>query len=95
VLLSSVAPPGSNFEDTPLQDFEWLVMHELGHTLGLGHPTNIDSIDLMGYGWIGENQPPPILSDCDVDALAFIWAWALDGTSPSPPTSGLYDCLQS
>lgn len=28
----------------------------------------------------------------DVDALAFIFAWALEGAEPSPPGAGPYDC---
>ena len=45
----------------------------------------------MGYGWI-INDTEPILSDCDVDALAYIWSWALNGTVPAPPGSGPYVC---
>jgi hypothetical protein len=42
----------------------------------------------MGYGWpeLGD----PVLSDCDVDALAFVWA--LEGAEPAPPGEGPYDC---
>ena len=31
----------------------------------------------MGYGW--PDLGPPVLSDCDLDALAFVFAWALEG----------------
>ena len=31
----------------------------------------------MGYGW--PDLGDPVLSDCDVDALAFVFAWALEG----------------
>ena len=47
----------------------------------------------MGYGW--PDLGDPILSDCDVDALAFIFAWALAGGQPTPPGAGPYDCSQS
>lgn len=66
-------------------------LHEIGHALGLGHATNLDqSTDLMGYGWpdLGE----PILSQCDVEALAFIFAWAINGTAPARPGAGPYVC---
>jgi hypothetical protein len=59
-------------------------MHELGHALGLGHATNLlESTDLMGYGW--PDLGDPVLSDCDPDALAFAFAWALEGAEPHPP----------
>jgi hypothetical protein len=33
-----------------------------------------------------------VLSDRDVDALAFVFAWALEGVEPYPPGEGLYHC---
>jgi hypothetical protein len=44
----------------------------------------------MGYGW--PDLGDPVLSDCDLDALAFVSPWALSGTEPQPPASGPYDC---
>ena len=44
----------------------------------------------MGYGW--PDLGDPVLSDCDLDSLAFIFAWALEGREPAPPTAGPYDC---
>ena len=46
------------------------------------HTNLLESTDLMGYGWpdLGE----PVLSDCDLDALAFVFAWALEGGEPQP-----------
>jgi hypothetical protein len=44
----------------------------------------------MGYGW--PNLGDPVLSDCDLDALAFVFAWALEGAEPYPPAEGPYDC---
>lgn len=85
--------PESLGEDYTPEYLEWVTLHELGHALGLGHATNLlESTDLMGYGWpdLGE----PVLSDCDVDALAYIFAWALNGTDPAPPGPGPYDCSQ-
>jgi hypothetical protein len=63
----------------------------LGHALGLGHATNIESTDLMGYGWFNAGTAP-VLSDCDVDAPAFIFAWALEGGEPYAPAEGPYVC---
>jgi hypothetical protein len=68
-----------------------VTLHELGHALGLGHATNLlESTDLMGYGWIGTNDA--VLSQCDVEALAFVFAWALEGVEPYPPAEGPYVC---
>ena len=58
---------------------------------GLGHATNLlESTDLMGYGW--PDLGDPVLSQCDVEALAFVFAWALEGAEPYPPAEGPYVC---
>jgi hypothetical protein len=85
ILVRSEFSPGEGIEDYTPEYLYYVTLHELGHALGLGHATNLrESTDLMGYGWIGD-APDPLFSQCDVDALAYIFSWALEGASPPGP----------
>jgi hypothetical protein len=94
ILVRSDLPPSYGVDPYSPTYLGYVTLHELGHALGLGHATNLlESTDLMGYGWNRTNGIEPVLSDCDLDAIRYIFQWAFDGVEPyAPPANGPYDC---
>lgn len=81
IIVSSEFGAPTNEGYTP-EYLYYVTLHELGHALGLGHATNLrESTDLMGYGWLGE-APDPLFSQCDLDALAYLFGPLLAGEDP-------------
>jgi predicted Zn-dependent protease len=98
VIVSSEFGAPTNEGYTP-QYLYYVTLHELGHALGLGHATNLEeSTDLMGYGWIGD-APDPLFSQCDLDALAYLFGPLLAGEDPAGPGPSTlqptFDCTAS
>ena len=46
----------------------------------------------MGYGWHWSNGIVPTLSECDLAGIAVVFAWALEGVDPYPPTQPSVAC---
>lgn len=70
-----------------------VVTHELGHVLGLGHATPLfGTSDVMGYGSETVFFPEGVISACNMDAFDLVWAWAIEGEAPYPPTATEITC---
>lgn len=84
IIMSSEFGAPTNEGYTP-EYLYYVTLHEVGHALGLGHATNLwESTDLMGYGWLG-GAPNPEFSQCDLDAIAYLFGPALAGDDPADP----------
>jgi hypothetical protein len=88
VIVRSDLPPSLGLDPYSPQYLYYVTMHELGHALGLGHAQPLlESTDLMGYGWNRTNGIVPVLSECDLAGIAYVFEWALVGADPYPPTA--------
>ena len=94
VIVRSDLPLPSGYGSYSPELLQWIAQHEIGHALGVGHATNLfETNDLMGYGWADlANLGVPVLSQCDIEAVAFVFDWVFEGEDPHPPGPGPYVC---
>lgn len=79
--------------DLTYEELVGLVTHELGHVLGLGHADPLfGTDDVMGYGHLDGGFPSGVISACNMDTFEYVWAWAINGEEPYPPTEGMFTC---
>jgi hypothetical protein len=93
IIVRSDLPPSLGLDPYSPQYLYYVTMHELGHALGLGHGEPLlESTDLMGYGWNRTNGIVPVLSECDLEGIGVVFAWAFEGVEPYPPTDPRVFC---
>ena len=87
----SDAPDAADFDRLRV---ERVAVHELGHTLGLGHASPLlTARDLMGYGWsVVDPDVTPILSDCDLRGVRAAFGWVFANEAPHPSRVGSVTC---
>lgn len=91
VLVRSDLPKPLDRDPYSAEYLGWVTLHELGHALGLGHAEPLEeNTDLMGYGW--PDLGDPVLSECDLRALKVVFAWAIEGAAPYPPSVAEVSC---
>jgi hypothetical protein len=52
----------------------------------------MESMDVMGYGWMWDSVPDQAVSACDMDGLEAVFAWVLAATEPAPPAVDSIAC---
>jgi hypothetical protein len=98
VIVRSDTPDGHS-DEPDRADFDRLrvertAVHELGHTLGLGHASPLlNTVDLMGYGWsVPDPDVTPVLSSCDLRGIRAAFGWVFAHEAPHPSTVGSITC---
>ena len=94
VIVRSDLPPSLGLDPYSPQYLYYVTMHELGHALGLGHARAArrvhrpDGLRLEP----GERDRADTVPNATSRGSALVFAWALEGVDPYPPTDPRVFC---
>lgn len=79
-LYSFYTDPAGAGDDANAYDMGTVALHELGHSIGLNHISNVPADNAVMYPYLGINTVKRELRDCDLRAISDNYNFAADAT---------------